>query len=176
MDDSPIPLAGLYAAMEAHISAAIPGLQLVTAMPDPMQVLALPAVVIELAGWEPGPDPGTGETGVEARFEARVIVGSEVEDALKVAAFVGAQLTVLLRMQTWGLGVENAVFVRAEQDWTRPELDGYAVWVVEWTQIIYLGEEEWPWPNQPASLLMWGFEPNLGAGHKDDYTPAGEVT
>lgn len=176
MDDSPIPLAELYAAMEAQISAAIPGLALVAAMPDPLQRLALPAVVIELAGWEPGPDPGTGETGIEARFEARVIVGSEVEDALKVAAFAGAQLTVLLRMQTWGLPVENAVFVRAEQDWTRPELDGYAVWVVEWTQVIYLGVEEWPWPNQPASTLLWGFAPQVGSGHEGDYTPAGELT
>ncbi|MDO7900626.1 hypothetical protein ACE1YR_00745 [Pseudomonas sp. K1(2024)] len=176
MDDSPIPLAELYAAMEAQISAAIPGLALVTAMPGPMQRLALPAVVIELAGWEPGPDPGTGETGIEARFEARVIVGSEVEDALKVAAFAGAQLTVLLRMQTWGLSIENAVFVRAEQDWTRPELDGYAVWVVEWTQVIYLGVEEWPWPDQPASTLLWGFAPQVGPGHEGDYTPAGELT
>lgn len=169
MDDNPIPLAELYAAMEQRISDAISGLALVTAMPDRLQEVDLPAVVIELAGWEPGPDPGTGEVGVEVRLEARVIVGAEAQDALKVAAFVGAQLTVLLRMQTWGLAVENAQFVRAEQDWTRPELDGYAVWVVEWTQIIYLGEEEWPWPNQPPGSLLWGFSPDVGPGSEASY-------
>lgn len=78
-------------------------------------------------------------------------MAGEEDYSLRIAAFSAAQLTVLLRMQTWGIEVEPAKFVRAAQDWTRPELDGYAVWVVEWTQIIYLGEEEWPWPIQPPA-------------------------
>nr|BFE89970.1 hypothetical protein GCM10020185_05060 [Pseudomonas brassicacearum subsp. brassicacearum] len=70
-----------------------------------------------------------------------------------------------------GLEVEPAEFVRAAQDWTRPELDGYAVWVVEWTQTIYLGEEEWPWPNQPPGSLLWGFSPDTGSGSEGSYQP-----
>jgi len=160
MDDEPIPLDQVYAVIEQSIARTIPALAFVGTMPDRLDRVALPAVVIELVEWEPGPDPGTGEVGIEARFEARVIVAGEEENSLRMAAFTAAQLTVLLRMQTWGLAVEQAHFVRAAQDWTRPELDGYAVWVVEWTQGIYLGEGEWPWPDQPPGTLEWAVGPD----------------
>ncbi|KPA87177.1 hypothetical protein PF66_06310 [Pseudomonas asplenii] len=154
MDDDPIPLDHLYAAMEAHIAEAIPALAYVGTMPDKLNLVPLPGVVIELTEWEPGHDPGTGEVGLDVRFEARVIVAGEEENALRMAAFAAAQITILLRMQTWGLAVEPAKFVRAAQDWSRPELDGYAVWMVEWTQIVYLGQEEWPWPIEPGGKPM----------------------
>ncbi|MCG8294262.1 hypothetical protein [Pseudomonas entomophila] len=171
MSDEPIPLDQVYAAIEQHIAQTIPALAYVGTMPDRLEQVAVPAVVIEVAEWEPGPDPGTGEVGVDIRFEARVIVAGEEDHSLRVAAFAAAQLTVLLRMQTWGLELEPAKFVRAAQDWTRPELDGYAVWVVEWTQVIYLGEEEWPWPNQPPGSIVWGFVPETGQGNEGSYLP-----
>lgn len=171
MSEQPFSLDLLYGVIEARIRDAIPGLAFVGTMPDMLERVDLPAVVLELAELEPGRDPGTGEVGVEARFEARIIVGSEQEQCQQQAAFAAAQLVVLLRMQTWGLEVEQAEFVRAAQDWTRPELDGYAVWVVEWTQGIYLGEEEWPWPNQPPGSLLWGFSPNTGPGSEGSYQP-----
>ncbi|AHC82691.1 hypothetical protein X970_11955 [Pseudomonas monteilii SB3101] len=169
MVDDPIPLGQVYAAMEEHIKQAIPGLQYVGTMPSGIEVVPSPAVVLELAGFENADkDPGTGEVAVEARFEARVLVPGEEDNCLHVAAFVSAQLAVLLRMQSWGLPVEFAEFVRAERDWSRPELDGFAVWVVEWTQVIYLGEEEWPWPREPGPVLF-GFDPDTGEGNEQYY-------
>lgn len=150
----------LYQVIETRIGEAIPGLAFVGTMPDMLERVPLPAVVLELVELEPGRDPGNGEVGVEARFEARIIVGSEQEQCQQQAAFAAAQLAVLLRMQTWDLEVEQAELVRAAQDWTRPELDGYAVWVVEWTQGLYLGEEEWPWPNQPPGVLVLSVGPD----------------
>lgn len=171
MSEPPFSLDLLYGVIEARIRDAIPGLAFVGTMPDMLAQVDLPAVVLELTELEPGRDPGTGEVGVEARFEARIIVGSEQEQCQQQAAFAAAQLVVLLRMQTWGLEVEQAEFIRAAQDWTRPELESYAVWVVEWTQGIYLGEEEWPWLNQPPGSLMWGFSPNTGPGSEGSYQP-----
>lgn len=169
MVDDPIPLAKIYTAIEQHISDAIPGLAYVGTMPDGIEVVPVPAVVLELAGLESADrDPGTGETAVDARFEARVIVGVDEPNCLHVAAFVAAQLAVLLRMQSWGLAVEFAQFVRAERDWSRPELDSFAVWVVEWTQVIYLGEEEWPWPREPGPL-KFAFDPDSGPGNEGVY-------
>lgn len=154
MDDEPIPLGQVYTAIEEHIKAAIPGLVYVGTMPEGRVCIDPPAVVLELVGFEDADkDPGTGEVAVDTRFEARVIVGQEEDNCLHVAAFVAAQLTVLLRMQSWGLAVEFAQFVRAERDWSRPDLDSFVVWVVEWTQIIYLGKEDWPWSDMlPADL------------------------
>ncbi|GLO25426.1 hypothetical protein [Pseudomonas putida] len=169
MVDDQIPLANLYTAIEQHIREAIPGLAYIGTMPAGIEIVQPPAVVLELAGFEDADkDPGTGETAVDARFEARVIVAAEEENCLHVAAFVAAQLAVLLRMQSWGLAVEFAQFVRAERDWSRPELDSFAVWVVEWTQIIYLGEEEWPWPREPGPL-KFAFDPDIGAGNEGLY-------
>lgn len=169
MDDDPIPLSQVYAAMEQHIMKAIPGLQYVGTMPSGIEVVPPPAVVLELAGFESAEqDPGTGQAAVDARFEARVLVPGEDENCLQVAAFVAAQLAVLLRMQSWGLPFGFAEFLRAERDWSRPELDSFAVWVVEWTQVIYLGEEEWPWAREPGPVVF-GFDPQTGAEHEGDY-------
>ncbi|MBS7440625.1 hypothetical protein KID96_25195 [Pseudomonas syringae] len=157
MSDEAFSLDLLYAAIEHHIRASIAGLEYVGTMPDMLQQVAVPAVLIELVEFEPGIDQGTGESALIARFAARVIVGSEREQCQQQAAFAASQLAVLLRLQTWELEVEPAEFVRAAQDWSRPELDGYAVWVVEWTQGIYLGEEQWPWPNEPPGTLLFAF-------------------
>ncbi|NWA04805.1 hypothetical protein [Pseudomonas gingeri] len=155
MSEDPIPLARVYGAIEEGIRAAIPGLGYVGTMPGLLETVAVPAVVLELSGFEPADhDPGTGEVAIDARFEARAIVGVEDDDHLHVVAFVAAQLAVLLRIQTWGIEVEPAQFVRAERDWSRPELDNMAVWVVEWTQVIYLGKEEWPWPIESGGKPM----------------------
>lgn len=161
----------MYRAIEEHIERAIPGLLCVCTMPYMATQLAVPAAVIELVEFELGQDQGTGETALVARLEVRFIVGGEDEQCQEKAAFAAAQMAVLLRIQTWGLAVGHAEFVRAAQDWARPELDGYAVWVVEWTQPIYLGKEEWPWPNQPPGTLVWGFSPDTGPGHEGNYRP-----
>lgn len=175
MSEPTFSLELLYEAIEAHIAQAIPGLACVCTMPHMADHVDVPAAVVELVELEPGKDAGTGETTLVARFEARFIVGSEDADCQQKAAFAAAQMAVLLRIQTWGLEVEPAEFVRAAQDWTRPELDGYAVWVVEWTQTIYLGEEEWPWPNQPPGSLLWGFGSETAPVSEGSYLPPEEM-
>ncbi|RMR10881.1 hypothetical protein [Pseudomonas syringae group genomosp. 3] len=169
MSDQTFSLDQLYQAIEQHIQDAIPGLQYVGTMPDMLQQVSVPAVLLEMVEFEPGSDQGTGETALNARLEARVIVGAEQEQCQQQAVFAATQLCVLLRAQTWGLAVNAAELVRAAQDWSRPELDGYAVWVVEWTQGIYLGEEQWPWPDQPPGTLVWGFSPDVGPGNEEFY-------
>lgn len=154
MPDEPLSLQQLYAAIEAHIQAAVPGLKYIATMPAPFRHIPLPAILLEVDEFEPGQDRGTGEVTVVVRFTARVVVGAEQPDAQHQAAFVAALLTGLLRQQSWGLDVEFAEFVRASQDWTRPDLDAYVVWAVEWTQPIYLGDIEWPWPDQPPGSLV----------------------
>lgn len=173
MSDQTFSLDALYTAIEDHIRAAIPGLEAVCFPPGTVSSVPVPMVLLELAELEPGQDQGTGETPVIARFEARAIVGAEQSDCYQQAAFIASRLAVLLRMQTWGQEVGMAEFVRASQDFMRPDLDAYVVWVVEWTQELYLGDEEWPWPNQPPGTLRLGFSPNTGAGQEGQYIEPG---
>lgn len=160
--DEPFSLEQLYRAIERHIQGHLPGVQSVAVWPNIDDRIALPAVLVELAEMESGIDPGTGETGLSCKFEARVITDPIQPDHQQQAVFIAGQLAVLLRMQSWGVEVEPAEFVQAMQDWTKPELDGYTVWVVEWTQQIYLGEADWPWPNQPPGTLVLNIEPGDG--------------
>lgn len=160
--DEPFSLEQLYRAIERHIQGHLPGVQTVAVWPNIDDRIALPAVLVELAEMEPGLDPGTGETGVSCKFEARVITDPIQPDHHQQAVFLAGHLAALLRMQCWGVEVEPAEFVQAMQDWTKPELDGYTVWVVEWTQQIYLGEADWPWPDQPPGTLVLNIEPGDG--------------
>ena len=109
---------------------------------------------LDIAEIEPGQDAGTGQTTLIITFEARVIVDVIRADHYPQAVHLATQLAVLLRAQYWGLPVQAAEFQRSTQDWTRPELDGYTVWLVEWTQTVYLGELSWPWPDEPPGSLL----------------------
>jgi hypothetical protein len=168
MSDESYSLDQLYQAIEQHLVSNLSGIKAVTAWPNIKDRIALPVVFLEMAEMEPGVDIGTGETSLICRFEARIIVDPIRPKHCQQAAHLAAQLAVLLRLQTWGLAVEPAEFVQATQDWTKPELDGYVVWLVEWTHQIYLGVEEWPWPDEPPGSLVINVEPGDGPVHPED--------
>lgn len=171
MSDEPLSLDQLYQAVEQHLTTHLPGVQAVSVWPNISDRVALPAVFLELAEIEPGTDIGTGETTLVCKFEARIIVDPIKPHHQRQAVQLATQLAVLLRAQTWGLPVEPAEFVQAQQDWTQPALDGYTVWLVEWTQQVYLGVEEWPWPDQPPGMLLFGFNNDV----KEDFVPAEDM-
>lgn len=168
MSDEPFSLDQLYQAIEQHLASNLSGIKAVMAWPNVKDRIALPVVFIEMVEMEPGVDIGTGETSLICRFEARIIVDPIRPKHCQQAAHLAAQLAVLLRLQTWGLAVEPAEFVQATQDWTKPELDGYVVWLVEWTHQIYLGVEEWPWPDEQPGSLVINVEPGDGPVHPED--------
>ena len=171
MCEQPLSLDVLYQAIEQQIQQHLTGVELVSFWPDIGNHIPLPAVFLDIGEINPGQDIGTGETTLTITFEARVIVDVILADHYRQAVQLATQLAVLLRMQSWGLPVEPAEFQRSSQDWTRPELDGYTVWLVEWTQTLYLGEQEWPWPDQPPGTLVWGFSPDTGPGNEGSYIP-----
>ncbi len=165
----------LYRAIEAVLRAQLPGLETVEVFPDIRDRIALPALFLEVAEFEPGQDPGTGETALELRMEARIIMPPERRGCHGQAVQLASQLAVLLRGQTWGLPVEPAAFTQSGRDWTKPELDGYEVWLVEWTQQVYLGAEEWPWPDEPPGTLRIGIDPDSGQGNEGQYLAPEEL-
>ncbi len=171
MSDDSFALDQLYTAIEQHLQAHLPGVEAAVFWPqiEENQGIPLPSVFLELSEFEPGQDEGTGESVLNCMFEARIIVDPLLGPYHQQAVQMATQLAVLLRAQSWGLPVEPAQFKRAAQDWTRPELDGYTVWLVEWEQTIRVGEEEWPWPDQPPGTLVFGFNKETGPGHESDY-------
>lgn len=155
MSDEPFSLEQLFGTIEQHLLSHLSGVQMVGFWPVlEGATIPLPAVFLELAEAEPGSDPGTGETVLTCKFEARIVVDAIRDDHHRQAVQLATQLAVLLRAQYWGVDhVGPSVFVQTVQDWTKPELDGYTVWLVEWNQEITLGEEEWPWLDDPPTHL-----------------------
>lgn len=178
MSDQPFSLDRLYEAIEQHLREHLPGIQGVSFWPDLRAETGIPTpvVLLEMAEMEPAQDPGTGETALTCKFEARIVVDSISVDPQRQAVQLASQLAVLLRGQSWGLEVDLAQFMRSTQDWTNPELDGYFVWLVEWDQTVYLGAEEWPWPNEPPGSLVFAFDPESGSGNEGEYFPPESVT
>ena len=165
----------LYQAIESALRSQLAGVVTVSVFPDIRDRIALPAVFLEVAEFEPGPDPGTGETCLQLRMEARIILPPERSDCYVQGMQLATQLAVLLRGQSWGLPVEPAEFTQCVRDWTKPELDGYVVWLVEWTQQVYLGAEEWPWPDEPPGTLQIGIDPDTGEGNEGQYLAPEEL-
>jgi len=167
MSDEPFSLSQLYQAIEQHLTEHLSGIQAVVFWPDipENQGIPLPSVFLEMAEFEPGIDIGTGETSLVCKFEARIIVDPIQPNHHEQAVHLVSQLAVLLRQQSWGLDVNVAQFERATQDWTKPELDGYVVWVVEWTHQVYLGLEVWPFPEEKPSMLKLNLEAYRAGDH-----------
>lgn len=160
-EEQPLTLSKFMSAVEEQIREQMSGVQTVAVWPDIRDHVQLPALLLELAEVEPGHDRGTGETPLVCRMDGYVIVAAEQAGHHQQAAHLATQLAVLLRAQYWDLDhVDAAEFVQAGPDWSRPELDGYTVWKVEWTQEINLGEEQWPWPDQPPAFLEPELDPD----------------
>lgn len=112
----------------------LPDVAVLPAYPDLQRsIKALPAVLLELSEFEPGDDPGTGETALIGHFCARAIVDPNAADAHMDVRKLAARLAVAVDHETWGLDIGIARIVQVGEDGFMPELDGYLVWAVEWT-------------------------------------------
>ncbi|WP_341808561.1 hypothetical protein [Wolbachia endosymbiont (group E) of Neria commutata] len=133
----------LHNAICSTLKAEIPAIQTCEVYPTIRKELIAPAVFIELSSFEKGNDPGTGEFALRARFEARVVVDSTIENAPIVVRSLAAEVAKVVNKNTWGMGVSPAEFISAEIDGFRPELDAYLVWLVEWVHEVHLGQSIW---------------------------------
>ncbi|QTG98266.1 hypothetical protein ACJUAD_04355 [Wolbachia endosymbiont of Rhagoletis indifferens] len=106
--------------------------------------LVAPAVFIELSSLEQGKDPGTEELALKARFEARIVVDSTIENAAIIVRTLAAEVAKVVNKNTWNIkNVSPGEFISAEIDGFRPELDAYLVWMVDWSHQLHLGKSIW---------------------------------
>src|SRR5690606_27856540 len=100
-----VGLDALHAAIVADIKAAFPALATVEFYRETSDRvrLELPACLLELSEMElaEDEDPGTEQTAVEARFEARLIIGFRTPDAkVEIRKLAGA-FAAFLRHRRW---------------------------------------------------------------------------
>ncbi|MCG9083941.1 hypothetical protein [Laribacter hongkongensis] len=147
-------IATLHAAIEAGLSSALPGID-VLSYPDLAGRVRLPLVLLELAELEDGTPPGTGELALIARLEARVIVDPNQRDAELLVRQLACRLAAACHFKTWGLPIGLARVQSVAPDGFKADLDGYLVWCVTWTHEIHVGDiEEFPMPDGATSIVV----------------------
>lgn len=167
-------LARLHDAVVAGLRAKLPGVPTVDAYPVIERRVRLPAVLVELAEMEPGEDPGTGETAIIGKIQARAIIDPARPGADLQVRELAARIAVAITHETWGLDVSVARLAQIGEDGFKPELDGYLVWIVEWTHEFHLGETTWPYPDETGLTVLLGLYPETGEGAQARYWPVGE--
>ncbi|MBI3143818.1 MAG: hypothetical protein HYZ18_00825 [Pseudogulbenkiania sp.] len=161
----------LHDAIEQRLATAMPPLD-VRFYPELTERVTLPLLALELSEFEPGTDPGTGELALIATVQARLVMDPTQPDAERavrqLAVRVGA---VVHRSTNFGVPVTPARIRQIGPDgFHRAELDGYLVWLIEWTHELDVGDpEDITLPAIVPREVAWGFEPDTGAGSEGTY-------
>jgi hypothetical protein len=173
-----LDLNALHDAIVADVRAKFPDIPTVEFYrTEERRSVPCPAILLDLCEMEPEPeyDVGTGQLAVTARFEAQIIIGFKTPDVKRAIRTLAGSFAAWLRLRRWSgiVGQDAAQVVSCRPDEFDPRLDEYEVWCVEWTQVLYLGENAWADTSAPLTLddhVMIGYAPNVGPPNVDKYT------
>jgi hypothetical protein len=174
-----ITLEELHTAIVNAIEAKYPAIPTVEFYSTIRQGMPLPACLLELTEMDSAPDkdPGTQQLAVDARFEARFIIGFRTADAKLAVRSLAGSFAAWLRYeeQRWGKPVGPAEVIGCYQDDFSPELDQFEVWRVEWTQTLHLGERV---VDEGGAIpqAFYSFVPYVGLGNEEYYRALDGVT
>lgn len=149
---------------------ALPDILTITADRPPRQQrsLRVPAIHIEIEGFDPMQEAGDSRLLADVHFQARCLVDPSQDRAELIARALAARLAVALheiRRPVPGHG--HIRLLSAGDDAFSPEVDGYLVWMLEFNIEIALGELELPGVTPSEIHISWS--PQIGAAHEDDY-------
>ncbi|WP_264328462.1 hypothetical protein [Wolbachia endosymbiont (group A) of Andrena hattorfiana] len=134
----------LHNAICTTLKEEIPAIQTCEVYPTIRKELVAPALFVELVSLESGKDPGTEELALRARFEARIVIDSTIENAPIIVRSLAAEVARVVNKNTWNVkNVSPGEFISGGGDDFRPELDAYLVWLVEWAHEMHVGESVW---------------------------------
>ncbi|MBV0900042.1 MAG: hypothetical protein KTV77_04890 [Wolbachia endosymbiont of Fragariocoptes setiger] len=133
----------LHQAICTTLKKEIPSIQTCEVYPAIRRELIAPAIFIELSSFEKGNDPGTEELAIKARFEARIVIDSTIENAPIIVRSLASEVARIVNGNTFNMNISPGEFLSAEVDGFRPELDAYSVWLVEWVHELHIGESVW---------------------------------
>lgn len=144
----------LHSAIVAELSQ-LPGIQTVTSLPDRLDQVMVPALLLDCVEITPSEDRGTGELLLDSHWELRLVVTEQLSKAMSLSLLQ----TVLfkLQQQRWGLSfIGQARLKQASLDHFTPTLQGYTIWLIEWAQEIVLGDCVWDATSIVPEVLIIG--------------------
>jgi hypothetical protein len=120
-----------------------PNIQSCLIYPNPRGEIIAPAVFLEIAGYNAGDDPVTGELSLIANAEARVVVDSTIEDAETVCQLLACEIATVAHLNSFGCEISPAKVTGITRDFFKPEFDMYLCWLVEWQHEVHIGNSIW---------------------------------
>ncbi|MCM1002682.1 hypothetical protein DM84_05735, partial [Wolbachia pipientis] len=90
----------LHNAICTTLKKEISVIQTCEVYPAMRKELIAPAVFVELSSFEKGHDPGTEELALKARFEARIVIDSTVENAPIIVRTLAAEVARVVNKNT----------------------------------------------------------------------------
>ena len=103
--------------------------------------IKLPACDVEIGDFDIGENPGTEQLEIGARFELRVIVGSEIPNAQEIVRSLAVNIaTTIFKEKRLNENCGAWEIVDIEEDLFRPDLSSFLVWLVTIRVPIYNGE------------------------------------
>lgn len=134
----------LHQAICTKLKEEISAIQTCEIYPSIRKELLAPALFVELVSLESGKDPGTEELALKARFEARIVIDSTIENAPIIVRSLASEVAKVVNKNTWNVeNVSPGEFISGGGDDFRPELDAYLVWLIEWVHTIHVGRSIW---------------------------------
>lgn len=171
--DTNVDLAGLLDVIRDSISAHMPGLSAVEFHRDDRRHVTSPACLLELEDFEPFNDAGdtfTEQLQLRANFAARLIFGFRGDRVRLQIRRAALTLAHHIHQQRWGYaGMGPAEISSIAPDYFSPELDHTHVWVVHWSQTMFVGDTVWKNNGIIPREVLSSWEPRTGPDHIDDY-------
>lgn len=173
--DTSVTIDDLQEAIRAQLAAAFPSFATVEFdREDEDNKIPTPALLLDCEEIEPAPDAdaGTGQFTARARFCARIIMGRrDPAVKLQVRKAAAALATFLYKHHWDGINADECEVTVCMVDEFDPVMDHWAVWRVEWNNLVMLGESAW---NNDGTVpeSFFSFSPDIGLPNKDAYQPA----
>ncbi|MGC0151887.1 hypothetical protein ACPRNU_05450 [Chromobacterium vaccinii] len=137
-------IARLQKTIESRLQEALAPAVAVALYPPLVDGMALPLVALELEEFAPGIDAGNNQLPLIATLQARVIIDPN-EDGVELRIRQLAARVALEVYRAHGFGLEYVAPAKIRRlvpdGFSRPELEGYLVWLVEWSHEIDVGDE-----------------------------------
>lgn len=131
------------------------------------QTILTPAILLEVVEMRPAGRVTGGRTAVEVVWSAHCVLSSATDNVQReVRNFAARALRLVDVSRRWGKGeaVMPAAELEAFPGMFKPGEKGFESWIVNWRQVVHLGEA-WELPDDgPAREIYLGESPNIGPG------------
>ena len=125
-----------------QVLSAVQGVAYVDFTPARLDQTLSPAVFLDLVELDPMSDPGTGQLRLDAQWEARLVMSTKTPKFLQVGLV--AEIITALHKHHWPeQDIGQAKIKHVSIDHFQPHLEGQQIWLIEWMQMIQLGDSMW---------------------------------